>query len=352
MRRFHPARIARQIKAIHHKTLILVFDVTQSTRHGGVFTQEREASATLLRQGCSSGDRVILLKFGTGYDKVFDKTLTGPADVSPLIDQIPAAPEPGHGTNIRWPHHEALKLIARDNLCPAVVVLLTDSFNDRPDLTDPNYPKYLAYYTLKSLTVYPASAENRDYVRRLRDLTDQGCLRQYGVGVALAPDGRPIERLPVGPGQGDSDSGVTTDAPTVLAPTETGRAHSLLPLILGLIAAALLALLALWYFLSSRPVPLRLRLGDKSPPRDYRLRPGARVALGGALGTAPGTQDVFPLGRFGRACGVRRGRPGRAEPGPCARRRRLPHPLPQRLALAAGSPSAGRRRAAGDDRHH
>ena len=75
-----------------------------------------------------------------------------------LIDELPKAPAPGHGTNIRWPHHEALKLIAREHLCPAVVVLLTDSFNDRPDLTDPNYPKYLSYYTLKGLTVLPQHA--------------------------------------------------------------------------------------------------------------------------------------------------------------------------------------------------
>ena len=168
-----PARIARQIKAIPHKTLILVFDVTQSTRHGGVFTQEREASATLLRQGCSAGDRAILIKFGTGYDAVFDKTLTGPADVGPLVDLIPAAPETGRGTNIRWPHHEALKLIARDDLCPAVIVLLTDSFNDRPILTDPKYPKYLAYYTLKGLTVYPDTPEKQ----RLR-ASPPGPLRQ------------------------------------------------------------------------------------------------------------------------------------------------------------------------------
>ena len=65
-----PQQIAAQIKALRHKTLILVFDVTQSTRHGGVFTEEREASATLLRQGCSPGDRVILMKFGTGYSKL------------------------------------------------------------------------------------------------------------------------------------------------------------------------------------------------------------------------------------------------------------------------------------------
>ena len=130
-----PAQIASEIKRLPHKTVIFVFDVTQSTRHGGVFTQERAATATLLRQGCSVGDRVILLKFGTGYGTVFDQTLAQPSEIDSLIDQIPAAPEPGRGTNIRWPHHEALKLIARDRLCPAVVVLLTDSFNDRPDLS-------------------------------------------------------------------------------------------------------------------------------------------------------------------------------------------------------------------------
>ena len=290
-----PQQIAAQIKTLHQKTLILVFDVTQSTRHGGVFAEERAASATLLREGCSPGDRVVLLKFGTGYSTVFDKTLTSATDAASLIDLLPPATEPGHGTNIRGPHHEALKLIARDALCPAVVVLLTDSFNDRPDLTDPNYPKYLAYYTLKGLTVYPNSDENRDYERLLRDLKRKGCLHEFGVGVTIAPDGRPIERLPVGPSQGDSSTDVTTDKPTILAPTSTEKPHSPLPLILGAVLAALLLLLALWYLLSNRPIPLRLKLGDKGLPRDYRLRPGAKIALGGAPGTTAGSEDLFPL---------------------------------------------------------
>lgn len=290
-----PDQIAAQIKPLKAKTLILIFDVTESTRRGGVFTQERAASATLLRQGCSPGDRVILIPFGTGEKTIFDKTLASPADVDTLIDQIPPAPAPGHGTDIRWPHHEALKLIARDQACPAVVVLLTDSFNDRPDLTDPNYPKYLSYYTLKGLTVYPDTRENRDYERLLRTLTAKGCLHQYGVGVGLAPDGRPIERLPVGPGQGDSDTGATTEAPTVLAPTGTPQRGSLLPLILGLLLAALLLGLLFWFLTRRRPVPLRLKLGDRGLPRDFRLLPGTKLALGGAPGTASGSADVFPL---------------------------------------------------------
>ena len=289
-----PTKIAAEIKPLAHKTVIFVFDVTQSTRHGGVFTQERAATATLLRLGCSPGDRVILLKFGTGYSAVFDKILANSSDIDPLIDLIPAAPEPGHGTNIRWPHHEALKLITRDALCPAVVVLLTDSFNDRPDLTDPNYAKYLAYYTLKGLTIYPESSENSDYVRKLETLTRKGCLRQYGVGVGIAPDGRPIERLPVGPGQGDSSSGTTTEAPAILAPTGSPNHASFLPWILGLLALLLL-IAALWYFLSRRPLPLRLRLGDKGLPRDFRVAPGSQIALGGAPGTSFGSAEIFPL---------------------------------------------------------
>lgn len=290
-----PSQIAAQIKPLKAKTLILIFDVTESTRHGGVFTQEREASATLMRQGCSPGDRVILIPFGTGEKAIFDKTLASSADVGPLIDQIPPAPVPGHGTNIRLPHHEALKLISHEDACPAVVVLLTDSFNDRPDLTDPNYPKYLSYYTLKGLTVYPQTHENRDYERLLRTLTAKGCLHEYGVGVGIAADGRPIERLPVGPGQGDSDAGATTQAPVVLGPTGAAQPGSPLPLILGLVAAALLLGLLFWFLMRRRPVPLRLKLGDRGLPRDFRLLPGTRLALGGSPGLASGSADVFPL---------------------------------------------------------
>ena len=289
-----PQQIAAQIKPLHDKTLILVFDVTESTRHGGVFAEERAASATLIREGCSPGDRIILLPFGTGYRTIFDTTLTDAAQDAGLIDQLPAAPAPGHGTNIRFPHHEALKLIARERLCPGIVVLLTDSFNDRPDLTDPNYPKYLDYYTLRSLTIYPDTPENRDYERLLRTLTRRGCLHQYGVGVAIAPDGRPIERLPIGPGQGDTDTGETTTAPTILAPTGTQKSSSLIPLLL-LLLAGLLLLGLIAYWLLNRPVPIRLKLGDRGTPRDYRLPPGAKIALGGSPIASSGVADIFSL---------------------------------------------------------
>ncbi len=288
-------QIAQRIAPLRPKTLVLVFDVTLSTRHNGVFGLERAGAATLIEDGCSVGDRVVLLKFGTGYKSVFDKTLTDNADKQTLVDQIPGSPEPGRGTNIRWPHQAALQIVQKDLPRHGVIVLLTDSYNDRPVLSDPNYPDYLAYYTLKGLTVYPHTPQNREYERLLRTLAVPGVIRQYGIGVGIAPDGRPIERLPEA-GQGDDAGGGGGDQTTVAqAPEGTEQVqHSLWPwLLAGLLL--LLALLALFWALLNRAVALRLRLGDRGTPRDYRLRPGRKVGLGGTPLTAAPGDDVFPL---------------------------------------------------------
>ena len=291
-----PEQIAAQIKPLHPKTLVLVFDVSASTQANGVFRREREASATLMREGCSPGDRVVLEAFGTGYKTVFDKTLGDAADAGALVDQLPASVEPGHGTNIRWPHHEALKRVEGDLPRPGIIVLLTDSFNDQPLTSDPNYGKYRDYYTLGNLAKYPDTADNRDYERLLRTLQAGGKLHQYGVGVGIAPNGRPIERLPLGPGQGDPDDASAAQTPTVLAPIGEEKPASNLPALLGAGGLLLLAILAASFALLNRPVPVRLRLGDKGTPRDYRLRKGSKIGLGGALTSAAPGDDVFPLG--------------------------------------------------------
>ncbi|BDI29791.1 hypothetical protein CCAX7_18420 [Capsulimonas corticalis] len=288
-------QFAAQIKAIHPKTVVFVFDVSGSTRHGGVFGRERAATATLLRQGCDPGDHVILKSFGTGTQTVFDKTITDAADAAALTDQIPSAVTPGAGTNIREPHHEALKAIEQDLPNPGVVVLLTDSFNDRPLESDPNYPAYLNYYTLKGLTVYPSSSENRDYERLLRTLKSSDKLTEYGVGVGIATSGRPIERLPVGPGQDDNAGDDQSTAPTTLTPSTPEKPQSNLPAIIGG-AVALLAILAFAAMSAlRRPQPLRLKLGDKGRPVDFQLRPGSRVQLGGSIGAGGPGDETFPL---------------------------------------------------------
>lgn len=289
-----PSTIAADIVKIHPKTVVFVFDVTMSTRHGGVFSQERAATATILRGGCDPGDRVVLIEFGTGATTVFDKTLTTREEAVDLINQIPLAPVPGRGTNIRLPHHEALQIVKGSLPNPGVIVLLTDSYNDQPLTTDPNYPFYTAYYTPK-LTVYPKTPENADYERLLRTLKASGKLHEYGVCVGIAPSGRPIERLPMSADESDAPAVATLDTPQSLGEAVGERKTNDTGLLLGGCFGAIVIGLAIAAWAMSRPSPVRLRLGDKALPRDYMLKSGKKVGLGGSIATCAPGDDFFPL---------------------------------------------------------
>lgn len=293
VRQLPPAAIAERVAKIHPKTLVFVFDVTMSTRHNGVFELERSATATILRQGCEPGDRVVLIKFGTGAAVVFDKTLNTREEAVELIDRIPPAPEPGRGTNIRLPHHEALQMVEAGLPNPGVIILLTDSYNDQPSTTDPNYPKYTAYYT-PVLTKYPRTPENADYERLLRTLKASGKLHEYGVGVGIAANGRPIERIPTA-AESDAPDQMAEIMPQVLGEgVVEHKASDTNLLLFGCFGAIVLGLLiAAWAM--TRPSPVRLTLGEKSMPRDYLVKSGKKVCLGGSLASCGPGDDFFPL---------------------------------------------------------
>lgn len=294
-RTLSPNAIADKIKPLHPKTVAFVFDVTMSTRHGGVFELERAATATILREGCLPGDHVVLLKFGTGYTPVFDQTLATHEDALKLIDDIPGAPEPGRGTNIRYPHERALEIVQDGLPSPGVIVLLTDSFNDQPVTTDPNYPNYTAYYSPKGLTTYPDTPENRQYEDLLRTLMASGKLHEFGVGVAIASTGRPIERVPVTPDESDAPDAVAQAVSLQSTATAPEKQIGDRPfVVIGCFAVIIIGLI--WAALAlGRPTTIRLGLGDKSTPRDYRLKSGARVCLGGSLSSCRPGDDFFPL---------------------------------------------------------
>ena len=228
-------QIVQRIQPLHPKTLVLVFDVTQSTRHNGVFSLERAASATLIEDGCRVGDRIVLLKFGTGYKTVFDKTLAESADKQALVDADPAPRRAGPGDQhpLAAPRGTAAD---RERPAPARASSCCSPTRSTtvPAPADPNYPDYLAYYTLKGLTDYPDTPENRDYERLLRTLAATGRVQQYGIGVGIAPDGRPIERLPRA-GQGDDAAAGPMDiTPVSEKPIGTEQVHhSPWPLVAG-----------------------------------------------------------------------------------------------------------------------
>ena len=104
-------------------------------------------------------------------------------------------------------------------------------------------------------------------------------------------------------------------------PVGTEQVHHSLGPALAAGLSLLLLLDLLWAWLN-RPVPLRLSLGDKGLPRDYRLRPGAKVGLGGSPLTASPGDDVFPLAGLPAPAAFLQAEPGwgsllgpRASPG-------------------------------------
>ncbi len=278
----------RALRAVKDKVVIFIFDVSGSMR-GDDLRRAREATVSILREGTGVGDRVVLFTFGAGSQKVFDKKLETPADKADLLQQVPSRPAEGAGTNIRRPHHEALKILEQTQPRPGVVILLTDSFNDEPRPTDLTYPDYLRYYTPGGqLTKYPDTPENRDYERLLNKLYRSGKVTAYGLGVQINESGRPIERLP----QAAPSPAPPTPAPVAAGRVQEEKPASPLPWIL-LGAAALLALLAgLLLPPLLRAATFRIT-GGPAGPKEFTLKNGQAVRLGGKGASFAG--DAYPL---------------------------------------------------------
>lgn len=271
------------MKTVSPKNVAFVLDVSGSMK-GEPLRRMREAIYTILSEGVSSKDRVALFTFGAGYKKVFDEEVKSEADKKELFARVPKAPEAGAGTNIRKPHHEALKMAEAGKPRATFLVLLTDSFNDEPKPDDPARGDYLKYYTPGGrLTVYPKTPENSDYERLLKEYQRQ----TFGIGIGMdEATARPIERLPKD-APTPAPEPESTPAPT--KPADPGP--PLGPIVGGL---AVLALGAVGYlFLNPKPMALRVTLGSGGSPKDFQLKGNASVRLGGDGAAA--AFDAYPL---------------------------------------------------------
>lgn len=288
------ASLVRELRSSKNKTLILVFDVSGSMlskvpgSDRSYLERAREATINLLREGTSPGDRVALLTFGAGYRTVFDRVIKNEGEKDDLVALVPSQPGAGAGTNIRKPHHDALKLLDAALPRPGAVVLLTDSFNDEPKRDDPAYAEYLKYYTPGGrLAVYPDTPENRDYERLLRKLQSSRRVNIYGIGVRIDQSGRPMERLPQA--VPETPEPPITFTPAVTMPAKKDPELPWLWIGLGLLALviALFALLPL-----TRSMPLRIA-GGPAGPREFQVRHNRQIRLGGD--GANFAHDAYPL---------------------------------------------------------
>lgn len=290
----------RAMQSATPKNLLLVLDVSGSMKKDRMLARTREAIYTLLYEGAQKGDRVALFTFGSGYKKVFDETLQSESDKKSLFAQVPTQPEEGAGTNIRKPHHEALKLAEGAEPKPSYIVLLTDSFNDEPRPEDPERATYLKYYIPGGrLDKYPKTPENSDYARLLLKYKDH----TFGVGIGLDANGRPQERLPK---DAPTPAPVVETTPPPIPNSEKSAGPPMAAIIGGVIAIAL-GLGAYFFLLSPKPMPLRVALSSGGSPKDFQLKGNVGVRLGGDGAAA--SFDAYPLAGtkepIGRLTGAR-----------------------------------------------
>jgi hypothetical protein len=266
----------RQLAAVSPKAVAVVFDVSGSMEKHDMLSQGREAVIRLVRGGLKPGDRWVVFTFDTATRKAVERVVAE-GGIEAAVETVPGELSAKPGTNIRWAHHEALRWVEKQRPRKTFLILVSDSYNDPPAADDPARGKYAAYYRPNSLTSYPDSVENRAYERLLRQRDALG-ITTWGIGVRIDPQtGRPIERYLAPP----PVESAPAPAPTV--PAETGpepdRGGSGWIWIVGVVAAGIVA--ALLWSRGARPVGVSLSEGSRSF-RNYQLRPGAAISLGGA----------------------------------------------------------------------
>lgn len=308
--------IVRDLRKLKDKTVVLIYDVSGSMKAENMMRRVRQVAANIVRRGTFPGDEVLLYTFGSGYNQE-RMPITRGADRPEAVQKLPKETAEGAGTNIRKPHHDALKFIDKTPNRPAVIVFLTDSFNDEPKQDDPKYAAYRQYYTPGGmLTKYPKTSENADYERLLAKLVQSGKVKQYGIGINFAENGRPIERLPQA---APPTVEVTRPTPGPSQPINVTpeKPDPTLWIVLGVVGVTAVGgfLLAPLFKSSS----LRIT-GGPGGVKDFSLKSGTTIRIGGD--GANFSPDAYPLPGVSQAVAQVRVKGGRmtiAPPGAAAK---------------------------------
>jgi hypothetical protein len=329
------APIVRDLRKARPKTVVFIFDVSASMKGSGMLKRARPAAIQIVRYGMFPGDTAVLYPFGAKSEEVVQKIEDGETKRA-FLDRIPSDVAEGSGTNIRRPHHEALKFLdkplgANGN---AAIVLLTDSFNDEPKRDDPAYADYLRYYTPGGqLTKYPKTGENSDYERLLAKLVQNGNVKQYGIGIGIAPSGRPLERLPQAAPPPVEVTATPAPTYTPNATPQNGGVPSWAWLV-GLLTLAVGA--ALFAMLRPRSIGLRIS-GGSSGNKDFAVGGSTPVKVGGSSGFAP---DTYPVGGVNQTVAQIRASGGRLLIGPPAVPKNAPAGTPATVGANTSATNA------------
>jgi hypothetical protein len=203
------------------------------------------------------------------------------------LDAIPYKALEGAGTNLRKPHHTALRQALDSGAKSPVIVFVTDSYNDAPRGNPEELANYAAYYDKGGdLAKIAASPIGKTYRKDIAEYAARGG-RTFGFGVEVdAVSHRPVERSP---------KDISTPKPDVkpVAPASVPPPASddpIWPYLLG--GAVIVAVAGGLYALKNRkPLAVSIEMGSRSG-RDLVFRGGDAVGIGGI---AAGCTQALPF---------------------------------------------------------
>jgi hypothetical protein len=272
------ASMQSRMRSVTPKTVVVLFDISGSMEKDDTVSRAREATIELLRGTVQPGDRVIVTAFDVKPQNLVDQKVSGEADLQRVVDQVPGTLSSQRGTNIRWAHHQALRMIEQHAPKNSYIVVVTDGFNDPPSTTDPQRADYLKYYDARSLTRYPDTPENRDY-ERLLGKRNQLRVQAFGIGVLIDENtGRPREQFAAPPIRSTEEPAPTQEEPRNETPPAAFNPWWLVAAV-ALLALLLIGIMLLKPMLGAEDIVLVEGARQAGP---FRMSSGSIVELGGA----------------------------------------------------------------------
>ena len=267
--------------------IALIQDVSGSMLTNGMLTKARQAALRVIKEAAVQGTYVRIVGVNATEHVLFDGPIKSSKDRKAALDAIPYKALDGAGTNLRKPHHTALRQALDSGAKSPVIVFVTDSYNDAPRGNTEELANYAAYYDKGGdLAKIAASPIGKTYRTDIAEYAARGG-RTFGFGVEVdALSHRPVERSP---------KDISTPKPDVkpVAPASVPPPASddpIWPYLLG--GAVIVAVAGGLYALKNRkPLAVSIEMGSRSG-RDLVFRGGDAVGIGGL---AAGCTQTLPF---------------------------------------------------------
>lgn len=256
--------------------IALIQDVSGSMLTNGMMTKARQAALRVVKEAAVQGTYVRIVGVNASEHILFDGPIASNKDRKEALDAIPYKALEGAGTNLRLPHHAALRQALDRGAKSPVIVFVTDSYNDAPRDNPTELKDYANYYDKGGdLTKIAKTSTGEAYRRDIASFAAIGG-RTFGFGVSIdASSHRPVERSPkdITPPAKVSKP----VAPSSIPPPPPDE--PLWPYLLG--GAMIVAVAGTVFALRNRkPLAVSVEIGARSG-RDLVFRGGDAVGIGG-----------------------------------------------------------------------